>query len=326
MTNIAQYALKTTSNGRRGDVVTVRGLVKIIGRARVLDGVDLTVRRGEMHMVLGPAASGKTVLIETLLGGLHPDAGEVSVLGVDPTRATAAWHRRLASVYGEPHIWADLTGSELISNSAQMHGGIDLVVRNELLELFDLDPTKHGHNYTPNERRRIMLTAALASAVELVILDEPTDGLNPRMRREFIGWLRGHRRRHRGMLLTGRDLADAEMVADRISVLDRGHTTLCATVADLRRMTRTTIVAELDQPDPTIAEMPSVHELTISGDTVYCLADTHAVPDVVRRFLDCGMRHLSTTAPTLDQLVDAFADKTASAPSPMGPARKSAQK
>jgi ABC-2 type transport system ATP-binding protein len=302
MTDAIELA-RTASDSRRTDVVAVRGLVKNIGRTRVLDGLDLTVRRGETHMVLGPAGSGKTTLVETLLGNTHADAGEITVLGVDPTHASASWRHRLASAHGEPHIWADLTGHELIANCAQVHGGIDLVVRDELLELLRIDPTKYGHSYTPGERRRVALTAALAATVELVILDEPTTGLDPRTRREFTDWLRAHRPGHRGMLLTGRDLCDSEAVADRVSVLDQGRLVVCGTVADLRRLTRTTILAEVDQPDPRLADLPVVHDLTIQGNVVHCEADTRAVPEVVRRLLECGLRHLDTVAPTLDQLV-----------------------
>lgn len=314
MAETAEYAVETIPSYAGGEVITAHGLVKKIGRARVLDGVDLIVRRGETHMVLGLPASGKTTLVETLLGELHPDAGEVSVLGCDPARASASWHHRVASVHGEPHIWADLTGGELIANFAQMHGGIDLVLRNQLLELLDVDPTKYGNSYTPNQRRHVMLTAALSSTVELVILDQPTDGLDPRTHREFLAWLRAHRRQHRALLLTGRDLADAESVADRVSVLNQGHVALCATVPELRRLTRTGITAELDRPDPKLASTPSVHDLTIHGNAIYCEVDTHAMPDIVRSLVDCGLRHLGTTAPTLRQLVDTLGDATGSAP------------
>jgi ABC-2 type transport system ATP-binding protein len=162
--------------------IAISGLVKDFGpRMRALDHLDLEVRTGEVHGFLGPNGAGKTTTIRVLLGLLRADAGRVALLGGDPWRDAVALHRRLAYVPGEVNLWPNLTGGEVIDLLGDLRGGLDHARREELLERFQLDPTKKIRAYSKGNRQKVALVAAFSSDVELYLLDEPTSGLDPLM-------------------------------------------------------------------------------------------------------------------------------------------------
>ena len=156
--------------------ISVSGLVKTFGATRALDGLELSVAAGEVHGFLGPNGSGKTTTIRILLGLLRADAGEARLLGGDPWRDAVSLHRRLAYVPGEVNLWPNLSGGEAIDLFASLRGGFDPTRRDELLERFQLDPTRRCGAYSKGNRQKVALVAAFASDVELLVLDEPTSG------------------------------------------------------------------------------------------------------------------------------------------------------
>jgi ABC-2 type transport system ATP-binding protein len=162
-------------------IVEISGLVKTFGATRALDGLDLEVTPGEVHGFLGPNGAGKSTTIRVLLGMLRKDAGEVRLFGGDPWSDAATLHRRLAYVPGEVNLWPNLTGGQVIDLLGRLRGGLDEDRRRELVERFELDPTKKGRSYSKGNRQKVALVAALASPVELLVLDEPTSGLDPIM-------------------------------------------------------------------------------------------------------------------------------------------------
>src|SRR6478736_2586436 len=165
--------------------IEISGLVKNFGSTRALDGLDLTVAVGEVHGFLGPNGSGKSTTIRILLGLLRSNGGTARLLGRDPWQHSVELHRRLAYVPGDVALWPTLTGGEVIDLLARMRGGLDPTRRSELLERFDLDPTKKSRAYSKGNRQKVALVAALASDVELLLLDEPTSGLDPLMEEVF---------------------------------------------------------------------------------------------------------------------------------------------
>src|SRR3954454_1899850 len=194
--------------------IDVSGLVKSYGPTRALDGLDLQVRQGEVHGFLGPNGAGKTTTLRVLLGLLRADAGTVRLLDGDPWRDTTSLHRRLAYVPGDVSLWPNLTGGEVIDLLGRLRGGVDQRRRAELLERFELDPTKRGRAYSKGNRQKVALVAALCSDVELLLLDEPTSGLDPLMEEVFQQCIEAERERGRTVLLSSHILAEAEALCD----------------------------------------------------------------------------------------------------------------
>jgi len=291
-----------------GNAIEARGLVKRFGKATALDGLDLTVRAGEVHAFLGPNGAGKTTTIRILLGLLRKDAGQVTLLGGDPWRDATALHGRLAYVPGDVTLWPSLTGGEIIDllarlrgdGSAAKHAG-ELKRRQELIERFDLDPAKKARAYSKGNRQKVALIAALASDAELLLLDEPTSGLDPLMEAAFRDCVNAERRGGRTVLLSSHILAEAEALADRVTIIRAGRTVETGTLAELRHLTRTTVDAELDGPVD-LAALPGVHDAAMTGTRLRCEVDNAALNEVLRRLTATGVRTLTCRPPTLEEL------------------------
>jgi ABC-2 type transport system ATP-binding protein len=284
------------------DAISVTGLVKTFGSTRALDGLDLEVRTGEVHGFLGPNGAGKSTTIRVLLGLLRADAGEVRLLDGDPWRDIAALHRRLAYVPGDVTLWPNLSGGEVIDLLGRLRGGLDAKRRDELVERFELDPTKKGRAYSKGNRQKVALVAALASDAELLILDEPTSGLDPLMESVFQSCVQDERHRGRTVLLSSHILAEVEALCERVSIIRAGRTVDTGTLEELRHLSRTTVIAETASPPEGLDRIPGVHRLQVDGDRVHCQADPGSLEDVLRVLTDAGVRSLESRPPTLEEL------------------------
>jgi ABC-2 type transport system ATP-binding protein len=280
----------------------VSGLVKTFGQTRALDGLDLTVQTGEVHGFLGPNGAGKSTTIRILLGLLRADAGTARLLDGDPWRDAVSLHRRLAYVPGDVSLWPNLTGGEVIDLLGRLRGGLDEQRRANLLERFDLDPKKKGRAYSKGNRQKVALVAALASNVELLILDEPTSGLDPLMESVFQDCIREERESGRTVLLSSHILAEVEALCDRVSIIRLGRTVETGTLSELRHLTRTSISAELAGTPNGLTSLPGVHDLQVEGNRVRFDVDTKDLDAVLRQLTSVGVRSLTSTPPTLEEL------------------------
>jgi ABC-2 type transport system ATP-binding protein len=284
------------------DAVAIAGLVKTFGATRALDGLDLVVRRGEVHGFLGPNGSGKTTTIRVLLGLLRADRGDVSLLGGDPWRDAVPLHRRLAYVPGDVTLWPKLSGGEVIDVLGRLRGDLDPHRRDELLDRFELDPTKKARTYSKGNRQKVGLVAALASSAELLILDEPTSGLDPLMEAVFQDCIRDVKAEGRTVLLSSHILAEVEALCDRVSIIRAGRTQQSGTLAELRGMTRTAIEADIAGSVDGLAELPGVHSLQVDGTRVRFDVDTANLEGAMRRLGELGVHSLAAHPPTLEEL------------------------
>ncbi|MGC9669565.1 ATP-binding cassette domain-containing protein [Planosporangium sp. 12N6] len=282
--------------------ISVSGLRKSFGRTHALNGLDLTVSTGEVHGFLGPNGAGKSTTIRVLLGLLRADAGTVRLLGGDPWRDTAALHRRLAYVPGDVTLWPNLSGGEVIDLLGRLRGGLNPKRRADLLERFDLDPTKKGRAYSKGNRQKVALVAALASDVELLLLDEPTSGLDPLMEAVFRDCIAEERDNGRTVLLSSHILAEVEALCDRISIVRDGRTVDTGTLSELRHLTRTTITAELSTAPAGLTDLAGVHDLVTDGTRVRFTVDNDTLDTALRQLTTLGVRSLSSQPPTLEEL------------------------
>ncbi|MFF7388391.1 ATP-binding cassette domain-containing protein [Streptomyces scabiei] len=280
----------------------VSGLHKSFGRTHALAGLDLTVEPGEVHGFLGPNGSGKSTTIRVLLGLLRADSGAARVLGRDPWSDAVEVHRRIAYVPGDVTLWRNLSGGEVIDLYGRLRGGLDARRRAELVERFELDPTKKGRTYSKGNRQKVALVAAFASDVDLLILDEPTSGLDPLMEEVFQRCVREERDRGRTVLLSSHILSEVEELCDRVSIIRKGVTVESGSLADLRHLTRTTVTAELAAPPNGLAHLPGVHDLDVQGNRVRLQVETAELNAVLRSLTESGVRSLTSTPPTLEEL------------------------
>jgi ABC-2 type transport system ATP-binding protein len=283
-------------------IIDISGLVKSFGRTRALDGLDLEVSAGEVHGFLGPNGAGKSTTIRVLLGLLRKEAGEVRLFGGDPWSDAASLHRRLGYVPGEVNLWPNLTGGQVIDLLGRLRGGLDEERRRELVERFELDPTKKGRSYSKGNRQKVALVAALASRVELLVLDEPTSGLDPIMESVFQGYVERFRAEGGTVLLSSHILAEVERLCDRVSIIRAGRRVETGTLSELRHLTRTSVVAELATPVTGLAELPGVHDLDVQGTRVAFEVDTPRLDAAVGLLHGSGIRSLTASPPTLEEL------------------------
>jgi ABC-2 type transport system ATP-binding protein len=281
------------------DAIAVSGLIKSFGATRALDGVDLTVRTGEVHGFLGPNGAGKSTTIRVLLGLLRADSGTASLLGGDPWRDTAELHRRLAYVPGDVNLWPGLSGGEVIDLLGRLRGGLDPKRRARLLERFDLDPTKKTRTYSKGNRQKVALVAALASDVELLVLDEPTSGLDPLMEAVFRECVDEDRADGRTVLLSSHILSEVEALCDRVSIIRSGRVVDTGTLTEMRHLSLTSVTADLERP---AADLAGVHNLVVEGTRVAFEVDNDNLDAVLRQLTSFGVRSLTSRPPTLEQL------------------------
>ncbi|GAA1599110.1 MULTISPECIES: ABC transporter ATP-binding protein [Kribbella] len=282
--------------------IRVSGVVKDFGTTRALDHLDLTVSDGEVHGFLGPNGSGKTTTIRILLGLLRRDAGEVDLLGGDPWRDAAALHRRLAYVPGEVDLWPNLTGGEVIDLLGRLRGGLNETRRKDLLERFDLDPTKRCHTYSKGNRQKVAVVAAFASDVELYLLDEPTSGLDPLMETVFQDVVRELRTEGRTILLSSHILSEAEALCDRITIIRSGRAVETGSFDEMRHLTRTTVTAVTSHSVDGLAGLPGVHDLSQDGQEIRFTVDQAELNHALQRLVALDVQSITSTPPTLEEL------------------------
>mgnify|MGYP003585518021 CR=1 FL=1 len=282
-------------------VIQVQGLTKSFGKFRALNGVDLTVEQGQVHGFLGPNGAGKSTTIRVLLGLLKADSGTVSLLGGDPWADVVALHRRLAYVPGDVSLWPSMTGGEAIDLLGALRGGLDETRRAELIERFELDPTKRGRQYSKGNRQKVAIVAALSSDVELLILDEPTSGLDPLMENVFQEVVREAKDRGTTVLLSSHIMSELESLADRLSIIRDGVIVKTGTIDELRGRSRTTIHATLERiPDP--AAMPLMGDIHLDSHRLAATLETAQIGQAMTLLGEYGITALTVEPPSLESL------------------------
>lgn len=284
------------------DSIVVSNLVKKFGSFSALDGLDLTVRKGEVHGFLGPNGAGKSTTIRVLLGILRKTSGEVRLLGGDPWEHAVDLHRRLAYVPGDVNLWPNLSGGEAIDLFGGLRGGIDKKKRAELLERFELDPTKKCRTYSKGNRQKVALVSALASDAELFILDEPTSGLDPLMEAVFQDCIRELKASGKTVLLSSHILAEAEALCDRLTIIREGKAVESGSLAELRHLTRTQVQVETTMPIKGLDKIAGLHDLEVNTTRAVFEVDTDKIDEALKHILQFDIRELISSPPSLEKL------------------------
>jgi ABC-2 type transport system ATP-binding protein len=293
---------RTSDEAAVADAIEASGLVKAFGTTRALDGLDLVVHAGEVHGFVGPNGAGKTTTIRILLGVLRADAGHVRVLGEDPWSDAVELHRKLAYVPGEVNLWPKLSGGEVIDLLGRLRGDLDPGRRQELVERFELDPTKKARTYSKGNRQKVALVAALASNAELLILDEPTSGLDPLMESVFQDCIGEATAEGRTVLLSSHILAEVEALCERVTIIRSGRVMETGTLRELRHHARTTVTAETDRPTEGLDALAGLTDLDADGLRVSFSVEADQLDAAIRLLVEAGLRSLTSRPPTLEEL------------------------
>lgn len=285
-----------------GATIVTRDLVKRYGKTVALDGLDLTVTEGEIHGFLGPNGSGKSTTIRILLGLLRADAGEATLLGSDPWHDAVTLHRRLAYVPGDVNLWPNLSGGEAIDLLSSLRGGIDRTRRDEMIERFQLDPSKRCSSYSKGNRQKVAIVAAFASDVELYLLDEPTSGLDPLMEAVFQDVVKERVGQGRTALLSSHILAEAESLCDRVSIIRKGTIVQTGTLDEMRHLTRSSIHVHTARPVRGMEDREGIHDLVLDEEGATFEVDAEHLGDVLVELTAFGILALTSSPPTLEDL------------------------
>lgn len=287
-------------------VILTDRLTKAFGQVKALDGLDLDVAPGEVHGFLGPNGAGKTTTIRILLGLIRASGGHVELFGADPWREAATLHARLAFVAGDVALWSGLTGGQCLDVLGATQGRPREARRASLIERFDLDPTKRVRDYSKGNRQKVALIAALAADVDLLVLDEPSSGLDPLMEQAFQEVVRERREEGCAVLLSSHILGEVEALADRVTIIRRGRTVTTGTLAELRRHTRTHVHAVTVDAPAGLEHLQGVADLAsqrLDGhvDSRFTIDPDH-LDAVVGRLHTARIHTLTVTPPSLDDL------------------------
>ncbi|WP_147107891.1 ABC transporter ATP-binding protein [Nesterenkonia populi] len=284
-------------------VIHAEDLVKQFGQVRALDRLNLSIAPGEVHGYLGPNGAGKSTTMRVLLGLLRSDSGTVRLFGRDPWREAVELHRRLAYVPGDVELWPNLTGGEVIDMFLRLRGSYSRTRREELIERFDLDPRKKTRTYSKGNRQKVALISALAADVDLLLLDEPTAGLDPLMEAVFQEVIQETKEQGRSVLLSSHILAQVEALSSRVSIIRAGRIVESGTLSELRHMSRTTIEVETEQPASALSAAQGVHDLRTEAERTLFEVDGEHLQDVMARLTGLGVRSITAHPPTLEQLL-----------------------
>lgn len=286
--------------------IEIRGLNKSFGSFQALNGLDLTVEPGEVCGFLGPNGAGKSTTIRVLLGLLRADAGSAHLFGGDPWNDAVTLHQRIAYVPGDVSLWPNLTGGEAIDYLTRLHGKASINRRTELLDRFELDPTKKARTYSKGNRQKVALVAALSVDAELYILDEPTSGLDPLMESVFTDSIQELKGRGCAVLLSSHILSEVEKVCDTVTIIRDGCAVESGTLSDLRHLTRSRVVAIVRGNAAEVANREGVHDamlMTEAGRTSLTFnVEDRAVGDVLAEVSALGVESITVTPPSLEDL------------------------
>jgi len=284
------------------DMLNIQKLTKSFGATQALKGIDLSVRQGEIHGFIGPNGAGKSTTIRILLGILRKTSGEVTLLGGDPWRDAVKLHRRLLYVPGDVTLWPELSGGEIIDLLGRLHGGLDVSRKKQLLERFQLDPTKKSGTYSKGNRQKVALVAAFSCTAELYLLDEPTSGLDPLMEVIFQECVAEVKKAGATVLLSSHILSEVEALCDRVSIIRQGRIVEAGTLSELRHLTRTTVNVETGRPAVGLEKLPGVHDVSCDRLKYRFSADSDAMTELMGVLQPLGIKALTVEPPSLEEL------------------------
>jgi ABC-2 type transport system ATP-binding protein len=281
--------------------IRTEGLSKRYGRQWAVKDLNLEVAEGEVLGYLGPNGAGKTTTIRLLLGLVRPTAGRAEIFGLDSQTDAVEAHRRLAYVPGEANLWPSLTGAETLHLLGQVQGRVDVAYRNELVELFQLDPSKKVRAYSKGNRQKVTLIAGFMGRPDLLVLDEPTSGLDPLMEQAFRHCVREAGARGQTVFLSSHILSEVEALCERVGILRAGELAELGTLAEMRHLSALSVEAVFDGPPPDVTGVPGVTAVEVEGNRLRAQVRGSVEP-LLKVLAGAEVRQLLSREPSLEEL------------------------
>ncbi|MCS4532291.1 ABC transporter ATP-binding protein [Corynebacterium sp. ES2794-CONJ1] len=211
-------------------IISINNLVKSFRTTQVLKDISLMIPPGSIHGFLGPNGAGKSTTIRCLLGFIRPDSGTISLSGHDPTINPSLARKNTSFVPSDSHLWPQLTGGQIIDTLARIRHGhnskplqAERARISELIDDFDVDPSKKMRTYSRGNKQKVLLISALAAPTAAIILDEPTSGLDPLIQHVFKDWLIKRRNEGAAILMSSHIFSEIQELADEISIIRQGY-------------------------------------------------------------------------------------------------------
>ncbi|HEX6285911.1 MAG TPA: ABC transporter ATP-binding protein, partial [Acidimicrobiia bacterium] len=250
--------------------ILTEGLTKHYGDVKALVDLDLEVKMGEVFGFLGPNGAGKTTMIRSCLDLIHPTAGRATLVGLDSRTDSVEIRKHIGYLPSDLSMYGDLTGRDMITYFANLRGGVDRSYVDELSDRLQADLGKKVGDLSSGNRQKVGLILAFMSRPQLIIMDEPSTGLDPLVQREFQAMMREVATDGRCVFLSSHTLSEVQRVADRVGIIRTGHLVDVESVDDLRSKGIRTVELHFDSPvDASVFE-------SVNGVRDVMVADRHA--------------------------------------------------
>ena len=234
------------------DIIRANGLTKDYGHGRGVFGLDLAVKRGEVFGYVGTNGSGKTTTIRHLMGFIKPDAGSTSILGMDSWRDSTRIMNHVSYVPGEIAFPSLPTGTAFLKSQAEFLGVTDLTYLNHVVKLLQLDPSANLKRMSKGMKQKTAIAAALMGDKEILVLDEPTTGLDPLMRDTFLDLVRAEKEKGRTVFMSSHIFEEIEEVCDRVAMIKDGRIIEVLDLRELRHGNRKTFRIAFASPEDAV--------------------------------------------------------------------------
>ncbi len=283
-------------------ILNVSNVTKKFGKFTALDKINLQVEKGDVYGFIGPNGAGKTTTIRILLGILKATEGKATIFGKDVWNDAVEIHKRVAYVPGEVNLWPNLTGGEVIDLFVRLRGSNNKSRREELIERFQLDPSKKCRTYSKGNRQKVALIAAFASDADLYILDEPTSGLDPLMERIFHEYVMKAKEEGKSVLLSSHILSEVDKLCNKVSIIRQGKIIESGYLEELRHLTRTRMEIQTQMPVEGLDKVKGVHDIEKRNNSISFQVDSEELDNVIKYISQFGFIKLESAPPTLEDL------------------------